>query len=59
MINFPIFDGEILHAPDHLLHDFVYNAQTYLQTPLRLPDFSPLANGTDLNRQKYAIKIGL
>ena len=28
---------------------------TYLQTPLWLPEFSPLANGTDLNRQKYAI----
>ena len=30
-------------------------AWTYLQTPLWLPEFSPLANGTDLNRQKYAI----
>ena len=30
-------------------------ARMYLQTPLRLPEFSPLANETDLNRQKYAI----
>ena len=35
------------------------------KNPIRLPEFSPFANGADLNRQKYAIlkthgiKIGL
>ena len=45
----------LIASAGNFLNIFCSFAWTYLQTPLQLPEFSPWANGTDLNEQKYAI----
>ena len=54
-VNLSTYLSQSLSTLGHI-HKFQNNpARTYLQTPLPLPEFFPIGNGTDLNREKYAI----